>query len=1446
MSAQQVAVAFEITATVNEASGPSDASNEANCFIIDGQVIRPVPEDSYCDRALLPEMFKAIEQDLGVCFTFDAASNDDGTNAHCARYACNSRSFFDSDVSGETVWINPPYTHVKEWQYHYAKCKKKNPENTSAMFCVPAWPGVNKIMQKAGYRLHNTFPKGSVLFSQPDGKGGREVMGQTPWPVQLWWDPPAQPVCLNATSAHGHTMVFDARLERAPCVVLMDSGAKCGGIAHGFISRAAVERANVPMRDAALNSVKVAGGSTAPLVGAVRTTLKFGSHREDVHLLVLDNPVPGADVILADEWFLRRSATMSWDKRNCSLSFKDVKGQQVVLHPKGARGKPNELPSGEAVMDYVMFRLLDHFMVHSMTARHAAKRLGHGARAVLTFVQPDFPAHSQTPPPADTQPSAEGLMPQDALDSLIDEFKEVFEEPTLPPERPYLEGHTIPTVEGASPPAKRSYRLTQKEQEEVHKQVTDLLAKGFIEPSTSPYGAPVIFVEKADGSLRMVLDFRALNKITLKRKYPMPNITELFDRLAGASVFSSLDLQQGYNQIRIAPSDIAKTGFIAPGMGQFEWKVLCFGLTNAPATFQAAMNTIFGTYINKFVLVYLDDILVFSRNADEHESHLRKVLEVLQQHKFKAKRSKCHFNQPELHFLGHVVSRTGLKVDNRKVQVIRDWPVPTDLPKLRAFLGLANYFRRFIQGYSSLVAPLTSLTRTTNEWKWDNACQVAFDGVKTALTNAPVLKLPDLDKAFTVISDASVHGTGAVLLQDERPVAYTSSKFSKAEYNYTTTDQECLGTVRAMEEWRCYLEGAADVLLVTDHQPLTYLMDQQKADMINRRQARWLERLSRFNFTYKYIQGRLNVADPISRVHEAICATLCATMTANGLSGRIKAAYALDENLADAEWVKKHKLRFTKGYWWRGPCTYVPDQSDLRKELLTEFHDAPYSGHRGRDRTLYAISQKFWWPGLAASVASHVTSCPCCQRNKPTNAKPGGMLQPLPIPPNVWDSVSMDLITQLPLTPDGHDAIVVFVDRLSKMTHFAPTTTTVNSEGLAALFVANVFRLHGLPVDIVSDRDTRITSTFWREVQRLLGTKLHLSSAYHPESDGQTERMNRVLEEALRHYIAPNHRDWDTHLPVLEFAVNSSWQRSTGATPFSLNGVKDPRLPVDLGLTSKAPSAEQFVSTMRERIAKAKQLLLDAQTRTKADADAHRRPVEFQVGQDVLLSTRNLRQTEGTKKLAPRYVGPYKIESLVGKAAVKLTLPPRSRLHPVFHVSLIKPFKPDSRAAPATPELPMEGGDAYQSVEAIIAHRDPRVRGGSGKTRREYLVKWAGIDHSHNTWETEKSLWEASLEEEIAGYENTLAPSQQRPPLPPHMRPVSDDLACEVCTKTDNGPNMVICSKCRTGWHTTCLRPELKEVPKGRWHCPNCYVAKPVRPVTAPTRASTRLATKTQ
>jgi hypothetical protein len=426
----------------------------------------------------------------------------------------------------------------------------------------------------------------------------------------------------------------------------------------------------------------------------------------------------------------------------------------------------------------------------------------------------------------------------------------------LPPMR--VQGHSvIPLIPGAKPTVRPMFRYSPLERKEMETQVTELLRKGFIQPSISPFGSPILFVKKKTGELRMCIDFRALNQITIKNRYPLPRIDDLLDKLQGAKVFSSLDLMSGYYQIRLPDDDVEKTAFRTTG-GLYEYKIMPFGLTNAPAVFMSHMNAILADL--PFVVVYLDDILIFSKDPEQHVDHVRSVLDRLRQHQYYAKLSKCDFFKKELKFLGHIVSPEGIKPDPAKVRIVQEWPELKTVTDIRSFLGLTNYFRKFIEGYSGMAAPLHDLTKggvSRRKGKFTeppigDAHRQAFESLKIALTTAPVLALPDFTKPFRIITDASDFAIGAILLQEERPIAYESQKLSPAERNYHTTDRELLAVKHALEIWRCYLEGVP-FTVVTDHNSLIHLQTQPS---LSRRQARWLEFFQGFDFDWQYRPGK--------------------------------------------------------------------------------------------------------------------------------------------------------------------------------------------------------------------------------------------------------------------------------------------------------------------------------------------------------------------------------------------------------------------------------------------------------------------------------------------------------------------------------------------------------------------------------------------------------------
>jgi hypothetical protein len=453
------------------------------------------------------------------------------------------------------------------------------------------------------------------------------------------------------------------------------------------------------------------------------------------------------------------------------------------------------------------------------------------------------------------------------------EYRDVFLEEVLglPPRRDI--DFSIELTPGAMPVSRTPYRMSTPELIEPKLQLKEMMDKGYIRPNVSPWGAPVLFVKKKDGTLRLCIDYRQLNKVTIKNKYSLPRIDDLFDQLGGASIFSNIDLRSGYHQVQIKSEDIHKTAF-RTRYGHYEFVVVPFRLTNALATFMCLMNNVLSKFLDKFVLVFIDDILIYSKNKEEHEEHLRLVLQVLREHHLYGKFSKCNFFQKKIHYLGHVISEEGVVVDPDKIRSIMEWSTPKNISYIGSFMGLAGYYRRFIKGFSKIGCPITALQKKGAKFTWTQECEEIFQSLKHLLTHAPVLKITDPEAEFLVCTNACKEGLRGFLMQEGSVVGYESRKLNEHEANYVTHDLELATIVHALKMWRHYLMGRKFVLM-TYHCGLRYLFDQPK---LNARQARWMALLSEFDFEIKHVKGKENkVADALSRsmtiIHLAVVST---------------------------------------------------------------------------------------------------------------------------------------------------------------------------------------------------------------------------------------------------------------------------------------------------------------------------------------------------------------------------------------------------------------------------------------------------------------------------------------------------------------------------------------------------------------------------------------------
>ena len=730
--------------------------------------------------------------------------------------------------------------------------------------------------------------------------------------------------------------------------------------------------------------------------------------------------------------------------------------------------------------------------------------------------------------------------------------------------------HTINT--GDTQPIKMQGRRTPHSLRIIVKtQIEEMEKHNIIRESTSPYAAPVVMVPKKGGEMRFCVDYRLLNKATIKDRYPLPRIDDTIDALYGAQYFSTLDLFSGYWQIEIEEADKYKTAFVCE-FGQYEFNRMPFGLTNAPATFQRLMNKILKPVLYQSALVYLDDIIVFSKTIIEHIKALQTIFSLLAEAGLKLKMKKCEFFKNKINYLGHIVSNKGVAPDDRKVKSIIEYPEPTNQKELLSFLGLASYYRKFIRAFAEKAHPLTSLTRKNSMWNWGDLERDAFNCIKDCLMTKPILSYPDFTRDFIIHTDASGFGIGAVLAQmqslphsvdlersddQEVVIAYASKHLNDRESKWSTTEKEAYAIIHAIDVFKPYLYGRK-FTVYTDHRPLEWLMSKTEP---SGRLSRWALKIQEYNIAIGYRAGKNNQnADSLSRIPKPVIATMSLKIQDDWITEQRKDEYCrnsydLMKKEQDESFELNNKLLINKEGKILVPKTKI-------EEILRLNHDHILAGHLGIAKTTARIKRQYVWPNMINDIKKHVTSCIQCAKRKAIGSSKAP-LQPIAPAERVWERIAMDVVGPLPETIKNNKYILVLSDYA---TRFAITIAMEDQKArtVAKHLVEKIITKYGAPEIILTDQGTNFLSKLIKEICELFKIKQIRTTSYHPQTDGLVERLNRTICDMLACYVNEQPDKWDEFLDFVTLAYNSSEQATLKNCPFFLFYGRQPVLPSDI------------------------------------------------------------------------------------------------------------------------------------------------------------------------------------------------------------------------------------------------------------------------------------------
>jgi transposase InsO family protein len=1045
---------------------------------------------------------------------------------------------------------------------------------------------------------------------------------------------PAQPPATNLCFLNG--IVNDH-----PVNVLLDCGAS-----RIYASKDFVDKLRLELRSPNDSvNIRLPNGSMVPLYGTSTFTLRIGSYSVQIEARVLD--LPDIDIILGLEWLRSTNPFIDWS--TLEIRVQDDKGHWHTIR------KPDE------------HRTIDSSALESVNtitgaqARRALRK--RDTQAWLYFVQPASTERQTNTNTPDNESLPTCTDPQ--INDIIRRFSHIFRQ-TLPDGPPPQRTITHPIDTGDAKPINiNAYPLPPTHQDEQYRQVMTLLEKQLVRPSSSPWGFPVLFVKKKDGEWRMCIDYRALNAITKRNGYPLPRIQECLDRLAKARYLTKIDLTSGYWQVQIDPVDVPKTAFNTR-FGKFEFIAMPFGLSNAPATFQTLMNSILQPFLDKFVMVYLDDILIYSETIDDHRNHVEAVLQALSDNKLIAKPSKCMFAVTELEFCGHVVGNGVLRPCRDKLAVIRDWPRPSNVHEVRQFLGLASYYRRFVKGFAAIAGPLFELLKESDEEirrkkhrpvGWTASCEYAFTALKERLTSEPVLAQPDVSRPFSIETDASDFAIGCTLLQDSatdgkpHPVAFDGKRLTNAEIKYPTHEKELLAIKHALRTWRCYIDNGCTTTIFTDHESLKYL---RSTKVPSRRLARWVDEFAEYDLDIRYRPGKYAVVpDAISRRPDFIGFLQSAPSSewADYMEEFLRSGKTPTDDEKLSEKLKSERPNFVmiddvlhRKIDEAGTAPYVPFlfRADIIERMHNEYGHLGYPGLDG------VLRYRAWWPSLEHDVRAYVSYCPNCQtsqRQRPNQETEHAQhLASKKIQP--FERWGIDLIGQLPTTPNGNKWIITAIDYATGWP-VAKAVPDAKQETVADFLHNDIFANYGAPREILSDNGPNLLGGVIENYLAKLRSRHRTTTPYHPRTNGKVENLNGTLGSMLTKYLMGKPtRLWDQYLTQALFATRVRVHATSKYSPFYLLYGCQPFRPTDdvaakpLDLSVSPEDVAQRLEALQHARLRANEAIYMRALNAGRIRNTLVKKHEFQPGDYVLV------RHEGPQKFEAKWYGPYKIAKI--------------------------------------------------------------------------------------------------------------------------------------------------------------------------------------------------------